>query len=371
MTETVTHPHTIADARAQPAFGLTDVLLFLMAVIWGINFVVVKYATRIFPPVAFTGMRVGTAALFLVIFALLRRGPADEAGERASGRSTITSLQRADIVRMLLFGFLGNGLYQLFFVHGVARTRAGNAALIIAAAPAFIALIARARGMERVRTKALLGIGLSIAGVALVMAGSARPSNGEPTLLGSVLVFLGVLCWSLYTILLQPYTRRVDVWRLSAITMVGGAVTLMLASAAARGLRESAADRCAPRRMGSDWRGSDGIPGRRRDDDHRGRFPHQSMRLVLFDIDGTLLNSGGMGRAAMQRALDKVFGSPGNPSYRYDGKTDKQIVRDVMRLEGHSDEHIDSRMEKLLELYLEGLHEAAKSRKFNVRPLEE
>ncbi|PYO50368.1 MAG: haloacid dehalogenase, partial [Gemmatimonadetes bacterium] len=31
------------------------------------------------------------------------------------------------------------------------------------------------------------------------------------------------------------------------------------------------------------------------------------MRLVLFDIDGTLLNSGGMGRAAMQRALGLVF----------------------------------------------------------------
>ena len=31
----------------------------------------------------------------------------------------------------------------------------------------------------------------------------------------------------------------------------------------------------------------------------------------------------------------------------YDGKTDKQIVRDVMRMEGHSDQHIDSRMEKL------------------------
>ena len=94
------------------------------------------------------------------------------------------------------------------------------------------------------------------------------------------------------------------------------------------------------------------------------------MRLVLFDIDGTLLNSGGMGRAAMQRALGLVFGSPGNPSYRYDGKTDKQIVRDVMRLEGHSDTHIDARMEKLIELYLDGLREGAKSGKFNVRPLE-
>jgi len=94
------------------------------------------------------------------------------------------------------------------------------------------------------------------------------------------------------------------------------------------------------------------------------------MRLVLFDIDGTLLNSGGMGRAAMQRALGQVFGSPGNPSYRYDGKTDKQIVRDVMRMEGHSDEHIDSRMDSLIEIYLEGLREGAKEKRFNVRPLE-
>jgi len=93
------------------------------------------------------------------------------------------------------------------------------------------------------------------------------------------------------------------------------------------------------------------------------------MKLVLFDIDGTLLSSEGMGRASMQRALDEVFGSPGNPAYRYDGKTDRQIVREVMRMEGHSDEHIDSQMEKLMELYLEGLREGAKSGKFNVQPL--
>jgi phosphoglycolate phosphatase len=93
------------------------------------------------------------------------------------------------------------------------------------------------------------------------------------------------------------------------------------------------------------------------------------MKLVLFDIDGTLLSSEGMGRASMQRALDEVFGSPGNPSYRYDGKTDRQIVREVMRMEGHSDEHIDSRMEKLMELYLDGLRAGAKSGKFNVKPL--
>jgi drug/metabolite transporter (DMT)-like permease len=45
-----------------------------------------------------------------------------------------------------------------------------------------------------------------------------------------MLVFFGVLCWSAYTILLQPYTKRIDVARLSAITMVGGAVPLLIAS---------------------------------------------------------------------------------------------------------------------------------------------
>jgi len=233
MTETVTQPPAIADSPAHPVFGVTDFLLFMMAVIWGINFVVVKYATRIFPPVAFTGLRVGTAALFLIVFALMRRAPADETGARASGKSVLASLPRSDVIRLLMLGLLGNGLYQLFFVHGVARTRAGNAALIVAAAPAFIALIARARGMERVKKMTFLGIGLSVLGVALVIAGSARPTNGEVTLLGSVLVFFGVLCWSWYTILLQPFTTRIDVARLSAITMVGGAVPLLLASAPA------------------------------------------------------------------------------------------------------------------------------------------
>jgi drug/metabolite transporter (DMT)-like permease len=232
MTESVGATPIIAESRSEPSFGVTDVLLFAMAMIWGINFVVVKYATHIFNPVAFTGLRVGTVAVFLVIFALSRRAPSvrvtgDTGPTRLTSRLRVS---RSDVWPLLMLGVLGNGLYQLFFVHGVARTRAGNAALIVGAAPAFIALVARARGMERVKRMTLLGIGLSVLGVALVIVGSARPTRGEATLLGSVLVFFGVLSWTLYTILLQPYTKRIDVISLSAITMVGGAVPLLLAS---------------------------------------------------------------------------------------------------------------------------------------------
>lgn len=82
------------------------------------------------------------------------------------------------------------------------------------------------------------------------------------------------------------------------------------------------------------------------------------MRVVLFDIDGTLLLSGGAGRLAMEAALRQEFGTVGPDSYRYDGKTDRLIVRETMRLEGFDDRTIDQRMPAVLALYLEGLRAA-------------
>ena len=76
------------------------------------------------------------------------------------------------------------------------------------------------------------------------------------------------------------------------------------------------------------------------------------VRLVLFDIDGTILRSNGAGRRAMIAALREIFGGTGPENHRYDGKTDPQIVREVMRIEGHRDAHIDERMDALMTLYL-------------------
>jgi phosphoglycolate phosphatase-like HAD superfamily hydrolase len=81
------------------------------------------------------------------------------------------------------------------------------------------------------------------------------------------------------------------------------------------------------------------------------------VRLVLFDIDGTILLTDGAGRRAVHRALMEVFGSTGTTDHRFDGKTDPQIVRELMRLEGHADEHIDERMGRMLSRYVEFLHE--------------
>lgn len=76
------------------------------------------------------------------------------------------------------------------------------------------------------------------------------------------------------------------------------------------------------------------------------------MKLVLFDIDGTILWSDGAGRSAMTDALTAVFGTAGAPEYRYDGKTDPQIVRELMRAEGYADEEIDARLDPVFAHYV-------------------
>jgi phosphoglycolate phosphatase len=80
-----------------------------------------------------------------------------------------------------------------------------------------------------------------------------------------------------------------------------------------------------------------------------------NVKLVLFDIDGTILWSDGAGRRAMTEALMTVFGGAGPTDYRYDGKTDPQIVRDLMRADGHTDDIIDERIDPLMQRYLGGL----------------
>ncbi len=75
------------------------------------------------------------------------------------------------------------------------------------------------------------------------------------------------------------------------------------------------------------------------------------MKLVLFDIDGTILWTDGAGRRSMEGALTEYFAVPGDAAYRYDGKTDRQIVREQMRGAGFDDAVIDGRMDDLLVSY--------------------
>lgn len=59
------------------------------------------------------------------------------------------------------------------------------------------------------------------------------------------------------------------------------------------------------------------------------------MKLLLFDIDGTLLVTRGLGRRAVEAALSELCGRPvSTQGVRFSGKTDPQIFREVLAASG-------------------------------------
>ena len=76
-------------------------------------------------------------------------------------------------------------------------------------------------------------------------------------------------------------------------------------------------------------------------------------RLVLFDIDGTILLSGGAGRRAITAALSEAVGDVGAfHGIRFDGKTDPQIVGELLAAAGHAGPHDEARVAELCERYV-------------------
>jgi phosphoglycolate phosphatase len=92
-------------------------------------------------------------------------------------------------------------------------------------------------------------------------------------------------------------------------------------------------------------------------------------RLVLFDIDGTLLSAGRISARVFGEALLEVFGTAGaTDGFDYSGKTDPQIVRELMKSAGFADEEIEKRRPRALEGYRQRLAASIRPEHVTAKP---
>ena len=209
MPATLPPVATPGRSSARPGDFVTDMLLVLMAVIWAVNYTVAKYGTQTVPPLAYNASRIVIAVVALLAVGRMR------SRERPV---------RRDMVALITIGVLGNGLYQLCFIEGLARSRAGTVALMFAGSPAFVAIVGRLFRVERVGARGWMGIGLQLAGIAFVVFGSVVHATGDDTVLGSALIVAGSLCWAFFAILIKPYTERLPGIDVGAYSLLGGAL---------------------------------------------------------------------------------------------------------------------------------------------------
>lgn len=189
--------------------------LLALVVIWGVNFTVVKVVLEEVEPLVFNALRFPFAAL--TVWILLR----------AQGRRLMP--RRRDWARVAwlsLFGHLG---YQVFFIFGLALTLAGNASLMLATVPGWIAILSPALGHERFSWVVLGGVAIAMTGMTLViLGGSAGMALGGETLRGDLFMLAAAVVWALYTVLGRRAVRRNGALEMTAWTLWLGTPALVL-----------------------------------------------------------------------------------------------------------------------------------------------
>jgi len=193
------------------------VMLIAMSFVWGINFPIIKGALAELSPLSFNAIRFSTSSLLLLVLLYFREKN--------------FSIRRGDISRFILLALVGNTVYQLFFIHGIARTTASNSSLILATTPIFIVLLGSILGVEKITKSILQSIIISFTGIILVITGSGKPLVlTDQSLIGDLLTIANPICWATYTVLSKPMLKEYTPLKLTSLTMAIGTIPLVLIS---------------------------------------------------------------------------------------------------------------------------------------------
>lgn len=195
----------------------TDLLVLCVVLIWAATFSVVKVGLREISPLAFASVRFSGAAILLLVWVWV-----------AEGRPVI---KREDWFWVGLVGLTAIGVYQVFFTLGLHYTTASNSSLIMATVPAWTAVFAAASRQERIAPLQIVGILLSIAGVAVaVTGGGGRVALTWENVRGDSLTLIAAALTASSAVISRRPLRRYSSLRVMSVAMVCGSLFLVLVS---------------------------------------------------------------------------------------------------------------------------------------------
>ena len=212
MSENHTDTSALAGASAaERARARTTAVLALVAAtaIWGSTFVVTKLLLDEAAPFFIAVVRFAIA--FAVLWPLVSRS-----GERVS------VFVRPEFIALGLLGVVGNlGLQNL----GLVFTGAADAALIVALTPVLTAALAGVFLRERLGSTQVIGIAVSILGVALITGVAAE--SGAAAVLGDLLIAASTLSWAGYTLVGKRLAPRYGAATITTGGIAWGVVLLL------------------------------------------------------------------------------------------------------------------------------------------------
>ena len=182
--------------------------------IWGLNVSTMKLAVAEIDPYLAGLFRVFFAGIILLIVLARTEGH--------------IGLARHHWPRMVLVAVTGMGINTMFWQTGLSMSTATNAALLSSASPIFAMILAVVIGQERLVRGRVIGTAIALTGVVLVIQTDGLHLGAN--LLGDGFLIGSAITWAAYNVLGVPLLRYYSPLKVTAWSMILGAMAMMLFS---------------------------------------------------------------------------------------------------------------------------------------------
>lgn len=181
------------------------------ALLFGASVVAVRIAVRDVPPLTLAFLRFGQGTMLLAAgLALFRRD--------------LFHVARRDLPYLALLGVIFYTIFPVSFNAGLQYLPASQASLLLATTPLWTLLLARAVTRERLATRQIVGVIVSISGVAIVMTDRGL---GQVSVIGVLLLITTALSGAIYNVLAKRALAKYNGVTVTFYAMLAGSLLLM------------------------------------------------------------------------------------------------------------------------------------------------
>lgn len=195
-------------AAAAPPQGISAYSLGLLALLtffWGINWPIMKIALNEMPVFTFRALCLGGGAVGLFAIAVFKRMP--------------LGIPRGHLTHMLWISLFNITGWNVFVLYGLSMLPAGRTTILAFTMPLWLVPMSALLLHERLTGWKLAGLGIGMAGLAVLIGGEWEAMTSAP--LGVLLVLTAAICWAIGTVLIK-------LWQvpMSAVPFVGWQMVL-------------------------------------------------------------------------------------------------------------------------------------------------
>lgn len=186
--------------------------LVMVAIIWGANFGVYRFAIETFEPNVFVFLRFGLAVPIFFVLLKLKEG--------SIGIPWKAALQ------LMVLGLVGTTILEILVIHSVRYTTLANASLLnVAPWPIFAALFSPLFIRETVSKRLVLGGAAAMVGVIFVILGGGEGLDlSSNHMIGNLLALIVSVLGALYNLGCMPLLKQYSALRVSTWGIFFGAL---------------------------------------------------------------------------------------------------------------------------------------------------